>query len=316
MSHNLLSQLWQRLDCEPPLFLADEVDRHLDDGLACLIALGLLTETAPSSSGACRDCGRGFVGRVEFILNRRTGARRPYIHCPECGVKEVAPESLKRWTVDAAACLMAVSQAAGIRGPASEVETGRLWRVGRAVWGQRAREVYFARHVHDKNRLNFAQALASHPKAILLLPTQSGVERWRGATPNLVTALEELASFESGKLIFDGSCIENRLADLDAPKARRPSRKRAERSAKIEALVGVLVEHLRAARDHAFSTKDRTGIAELLPRLSQKELAKLASMSESDVSRCLADDSARELRLYWETALDLGQIMNWRTQRK
>jgi hypothetical protein len=37
-------------------------------------------------------------------------------------------------------------------------------------------------------------------------------------------------------------------------------------------------------------------------------------MSKSDVSRCLADESARELRLYWDIALDLNQIMDWRSR--
>lgn len=312
MSPELLSRIWQRLDSEPPLFFADEVVRHFGDGLTRFIELGLLSETTPSSCVPCWDCGCGFVGRVEFLLHRRTETRRPYTHCPECGVKEVAPESLKRWTVDATGCLAAISEAAGIRGPASEVVAGHLWRVGRAVWGQRQREVYFARHVHEGNRAGVVQGLATHPKAILLVPTHESAERWDGTTPNLVLALEGIVGIEDGKLSFDTSFIESRLAELNVPKAKSPAPKRAGRAAKIEALVAVLVDHLRAAHDHAFVTRDQTDSAELLPRPSQQELARLAGMSESDVSRCLADESARELRLYWEIALDLDQIMKWR----
>ncbi len=312
MSPELLSRIWQRLDSEPPLFFADEVGRHFGDGLTRLIELGLLSETTPSSCVPCWDCGRGFVGRVEFLLHRRTGTRRPYIHCPECGVKEVAPESLKRWSVDATGCLTATSQAAGIRGPATEVVAGRLWRVGRAVWGQRPREVYFARHVHDANRSGVVDGLATHPRAVLLMPTHDGAERWRGATPNPIVVLEGIVGFDSGGLTTDIAFIESRLAELDSPRTKRPAPKRSGRAAKIEALVDVLVDHLRAARDHAFTTRDRTGTPTLLPRPSQQELARLAGVSKSDVSRCLADESARELRVYWEIALDLNQIMNWR----
>jgi len=35
-------------------------------------------------------------------------------------------------------------------------------------------------------------------------------------------------------------------------------------------------------------------------------------MTEADVSRCLKDETARELHLYWNTATDLDLIMNWK----
>ena len=35
-------------------------------------------------------------------------------------------------------------------------------------------------------------------------------------------------------------------------------------------------------------------------------------MNEADVSRCLNDLEARELRLYWETATDLDRILGWK----
>lgn len=102
------------------------------------------------------------------------------------------------------------------------------------------------------------------------------------------------------------------MAEPDVPGTRRPTPERAGRAAKIETLVDVLVEHLRAARDHAFTTRDRAGGPTLLPRPSQQQLAALTGLSESDVSRCLKDRTARELRILWEIALDVDQIMNWR----
>jgi hypothetical protein len=73
-----------------------------------------------------------------------------------------------------------------------------------------------------------------------------------------------------------------------------------------------MIEHLRVARDHAFARRDQTGEAELLPRPTQKALGKRVGLSESGVSRCLNDPVARELRIYWETALDLDQIVAWK----
>ena len=44
---------------------------------------------------------------------------------------------------------------------------------------------------------------------------------------------------------------------------------------------------------------------------SQKDLAKRIRTSEAAVSRCFNDPSARELRLYWKTAVDLTAVMKW-----
>jgi hypothetical protein len=96
---------------------------------------------------------------------------------------------------------------------------------------------------------------------------------------------------------------------------KEPPRKRATRAAKIEALRKEMIDHLRAAHDHARATRDQTGTPRLLPRPTQKDLAKRVDISEYDVSRCLKDPAAHELRLLWEVALDLGQIMTWKGPR-
>jgi hypothetical protein len=91
-------------------------------------------------------------------------------------------------------------------------------------------------------------------------------------------------------------------------------RKRATRTAKIDRLVREVKEHLLAARDHAHSSEAATGTPALLPRPTQKELAKRAGVSPIDVSRCLRDDAANELRVLWTTAQDLEQVRKWRGQ--
>lgn len=92
---------------------------------------------------------------------------------------------------------------------------------------------------------------------------------------------------------------------------RPPPRKRSGRAEKIERLVRELVEHLRAARDHAFATRDATGTPALLPRPSQTALARRAGLTKYDVTRCLQDTAARELQLYWGLAEDLDRIMTF-----
>jgi hypothetical protein len=310
-----LPLMLQRLDDEPPVFFAEEAHEHLGPALERLVGLGLLRETTPATSAPCWDCGRGYVGRVEFVTSSRTGRRHAYVPCPECGAVEVPLDRLKRWAVDVPGLLAAVADAAGVRGPPAEAVAGHLWRVGKANWGQRPREVYFAWHVYEDNRPALAAEMSRRPKALLFLPTEASVRRWGGATTNLAVALESVVTFGPAALAFDLAYVESRLTDAGLTgevKAKRPPRKRAERAGKIEALVREMAEHLRAARDYAYATKERTGTPELLLRPSQQDLAKRTGLTKADVSRCLADESARELRLYWETALDLDQILRWK----
>lgn len=91
----------------------------------------------------------------------------------------------------------------------------------------------------------------------------------------------------------------------------RRIRKRAERAANIESLTKELKEHIRAARNHAQSLVDVSREPELLPRPSQKDLAKRVGITASAASRCFNDSSAMELRLLWETAGDLNALLKF-----
>ena len=77
----------------------------------------------------------------------------------------------------------------------------------------------------------------------------------------------------------------------------------------MAALKTALREHLVAARDHAFATLDRDRSPELLPRPTQKLLAKQLHLSRSAVCRALADGSDKELAILWEAACHLDQVM-------
>jgi hypothetical protein len=311
---DILRALLQRLDCEPPLFFAEEVEQRFGEALDVLLRLGLLREVTPTNVSSCGDCGSGQVRRVVFVPNPQTGQQQGYVSCPECGVVKVELDRLRRWAVDAAALLTAVAKAAGVLGPASEVLAGRLWRVGKVNWADRPREVYFACFVDAESRPTLAAVMTHRPKAVLFVPTEETVRHWGSVTPNLVLALESVVSLGPNDFTFDRAFIESRLTDAGltaAPRARPAKQKRASRAGKIERLRKELVRHLVAARDHAKATMDGTGAPKLLPRPTQKVLAKLAGISETDVSRCLQDPQAQELRLLWDAAADLDTILSW-----
>jgi hypothetical protein len=73
-----------------------------------------------------------------------------------------------------------------------------------------------------------------------------------------------------------------------------------------------VIDFLRSARDYAFDTKEKNGVAELLQRPAISHFCKQAGIKPHDFSRCLDDESARELKVYWGMTENLEQIMSFR----
>ena len=100
--------------------------------------------------------------------------------------------------------------------------------------------------------------------------------------------------------------------DVDIGKRAPTKTKRSRRAASIESLTRVVIEFLRSARDYAFDTKEKNGIAQLLPRPAISHFCKQAGIKPHDFSRCLDDKSARKLKVYWGMTESLEQIMSFR----
>jgi hypothetical protein len=237
-----------------------------------------------------------------------------FIHCRDCGISEVPRRRLERWQIETGKLLSAVYVCADCA--IHERVPGQLWQVGKATWAGRPRDVWFGRGNRADDIAIAVETLPRRPKAIVFTPTEHGAGRWQDEIDNLVIALESALSFDGREFRLDIEHVESRIIDaglgLEEETPERKPRKRAERAANIERIKNELIAHLRSARDHAFATKDQSGEPQLLPRPTQKELAGRVRLTEPDVSRCLKDESARELRIYWELALNLDQIMAWK----
>lgn len=306
----LLKKVLSRWESNPPVIVAEEASGGLQPIFASLRNQSILRPTSSSSGFTCTECGERC--RVTHISDQ-AGDLHGYIHCRDCGIVSVPAHALERWELDAPGFLAAVFR--DIQLAIQERVARHLWQVGKAHWAGRTREVWFARSFRRDAVSAVTQVLASRPKAILFAPTESGASRWQEITPNLTLALESTLTLANGNISFDTDYVEGRLVDAglgpDAT-ASRPTKKRGNRAANIELLRKEMIEHLRAARDHAFDTREKTGEPELLPRPTQKALGELVGLSEPDVSRCLRDLKAKELQLYWNTALDLDQLMSWK----
>src|SRR5262249_40472026 len=112
--------------------------------------------------------------------------------CRECGLSVVPFDGLRRWAVDLPGFLAALARAGGISGKPGEVVPGRLWRVGKARWSGRTREVFLGRDLVPTGHAAVASALSHHPKGILLLPTETAVRSAAAAVPNFSLALESV----------------------------------------------------------------------------------------------------------------------------
>jgi hypothetical protein len=94
--------------------------------------------------------------------------------------------------------------------------------------------------------------------------------------------------------------------------ARKKQRKRASRAAAIDAVKQALREHLRAARDHAYSLREHGKKAELLPRPTQQLLADQLRLGASAVSRAINDPSDKEIKILWKIANDLEHVLQFK----
>lgn len=309
----VLDRIWPRLDSEPPLFFDDELAPSVRDPL---VSAGWLRPSTPSNFLVCRECGNGRVVRVLWVDVRPGKPPLGILPCPDCGPSQVSGDRLRRWMLAIPALPAAVLTAAGGKAAPVELLPERLWKLGTASWAGQSRAVLFARQIHSATRHEAVAVLARHSRAVLWVPTEDAGVGWAGQVANPVMALASVAVFTENGLSVDGEMMARQLVDSWTGERAQPRvrRKRAERAANIEQLTNEMIAHVRAARDHAVQTRDATGAPALLPRPTQKQLARRTGLSETAVSRCLGDQSARELRIYWDLALDLSAILGWRNR--
>ncbi len=129
----------------------------------------------------------------------------------------------------------------------------------------------------------------------------------------MVIGLEDVINWQDHAFLLDDDAINGRFDSLESvTKPTKSKPKRSTRAAAIEALRRELNAHIVAAADHAFDTEARTGTPVLLPRPTQAELAARINISAPTLSRCMEDRSAPELRILWDAADDVYEVMKWR----
>ena len=315
MGSDLLLPILKRLESEPSLFCAEEVRSCFGPVITTLESRKLLRRAKSATSLVCVDCG-GHACQVAFVKNEKTGQQHGYISCPECGVTQIDKEHLKRWQVSTVRLLECVIDGAGIQGAIDEVTPGLVWRLGKARWNGHSREVYFVRRCRGNDASKIGVELSHRPKTIVLTTTEATARKLCKTLNNLIISLDCVASFNGDhSILVDTNHIEGRIAEkgLDGQsRAKRPVKRRASRTADIDALQRELIAHIKAARDHAVAARDRGDEAKLLPRPSREELGRCAGVKPHSVTRCFTDRQAHQLRFLWDIAADPEQILCYR----
>ena len=307
-----LSALLQAVDSVPaPILMHDDLAHAPSHLLAALQDSRVLQRAHPAEQVACLEC-----GEYEDVawLATENAAPIAYARCGLIGPYRISPERLEQWTVSIPELLTFLAGAIPIRGRRSELVRDHVWLLGKTGVAGASRNVYFVRGLHRPGGAAALRRIRLSPHSLVFVPSRLPDRSVFASSGQVVVSLAMAVAWNEDELLFDREYIVGRLernrAGNGGIRKRKPVPRRAPRAATIEALKQELVEHLRAARDHARDTLDRTGTPELLPRPTMEFLARKLGIHKSSVSRALSDQSAEELKFLWDLAADLDRILS------
>ncbi len=303
-----LDLIWRSADVEFPVFAREEIE----PGRA-LLELGLLRPGKTASHVTCEACGE--VHRVATI-KYPGGQVRFFARCPQNGRIELDRDDLLQWSVNFVPMLRALADGLGIKTDPEEIVSVRLWKIGRAAIAGRSRVAWAARGLSWPDARDVAERLPKGRSPVLFLLGNPPENGFVNLLPDAIIGLREVVSLSNGRLVFDRKGVNDQLSAIPEPAKTKVPKKRASRAATIEALEKALIEHLNAARDHARAAIEHNTTPELLPRPMQKNLAAQVGVPESAVSRALRDPAARMVKVLWDAADDLDQVLKFRPRRR
>jgi hypothetical protein len=298
---------------DEPIVGYDSVVYWPEQDLQAYISWGLFVSAGRPVSLVCHECPEQSIEDVVYTVDEETGQTQGYLPCYFAGPVRVPDERLQQWRVDLPQLMRMAFAHMDRGGQLEEQIRKRVWRMGKAKWAGTWWTVFFARRLFGRDALKVIREAGFTSRSVVFVPTVTPDPDVRGDIPSPFIPLSLVLSWGPDGLRFDHDYVASQLEAIVAGSskerttARRP--KRATRAAAIEALTREMEAHLRAARDHAYSTRDLTGTPTLLPRPTMDDLAKRLSVNRSTVKRCLDDETAYSLQYLWDLAADLDRIM-------
>ncbi|MFV0443615.1 MAG: hypothetical protein ACK5Q5_08590 [Planctomycetaceae bacterium] len=295
------------LDQSRPVLHGDQVQGSSGEFLSELEQASLCQELPHARSMACTGCYEQPFCEVVFSTNAEEKPKAS-LPCPHCGLVEVSLDSLRRWQIDRDVFAAITARSLGVTSNMREIRPGRLWSLGRLQSGRTICSVWLGYRLSRRDAIEILTAIQSAGRVLLVVPDRLPAARLPDHM--VVASLREQTRWSEGQIVWDQESLDDLLTfAAPEPTSRSASSRRQSRAGDIEALTAELKLHLKAARDHAFHTRDTQGVPLLLPRPTQKELARRLGITESRISRSLNDPEATQLKLLWNLADDLDQIL-------
>jgi len=311
MSPDPLDLVWRCADNPSPALVLEDLEALPQSDLDRLTGLGLVKQAATATHVVCDACAEGHVEEVDQIVYPEH-VTRFFITCPENGRVEVPRERLMQWAVDYLPLFLSLSSALSASTGVTEVLPGRIWNLGRAALAGRSKTIWVTRGLGWPDAAQLADVLPKGRSPVIFFLGQPPDEDLLQVPCESVIELRTVIRLCEEGIAVDVDGIERQLIVEIAEVTKKKPKKRASRTATIDAIKQALREHLRAARDHAFNSRNRGSVSALLPRPSQKQLAAQLNISESSVSRAINDPSDKEIAILWEIADDLEQVMKFK----
>ena len=210
-----LGYIWPHIEFEEPLFEEAYV-RHWDDNaFARLRHAGIMQQAESADYFICPLCD---VGHAEDVVTWETeaGIRRFAIPCPDNGRVMLSPEQLRQWSVSCDRLVYLLAAGLGLSGEVSEIDTRRLWRLGKVKWKSGLRDVFFARGFDTRCLLASPPDVGRHPSAIVLVPhARSANVKWNEQWVPAVVSLPQVARLEGDRVELDHSILIPMITEAD-----------------------------------------------------------------------------------------------------
>lgn len=294
--NDLLRGIWDRAECEEPVFSAEEIEWAVPGQFDLLCRLGLLREAERATWARCDACGDGHVEEVAWLRNAATGVLVPFIPCPDTGAAPVAHQRLQRWAVDLEALAQATRAGLALVGDSRPLVVGRVWSLGRRHLAGRFRDFFLvcgANRADAQTLWDRCRQIEDAPAPVILVPASPPAGR---RAPAL--RLASFAEISETGLAFDLTYLADALPrDSSAVAAKTVSSFAVPDGAKWDELRITVREHsLRAVlrgdeRDFGFEDLGLSGPEDrlwqllcALARLGGQTPARSRSVSEKDAA--------------------------------
>ncbi len=208
-----LRSIWLLLDSYNGGFRHHSFQDWIPDDALGILKQSWLRETAHAEYVVCPEC----LDHEEqpILLEYPDGDARWFIPCPEHCRVELELDDLRQWRVDFDAVAAGIAQALALSGIVSVEIPQKLWRLGRAPWQQKSREVWLLRDGKSLPESDLRSALRSSGRSIVLtygrVPPDS---IWPGRSPAFV-ALSQVSQWCDNRLTFDTMHLFDAVSEQD-----------------------------------------------------------------------------------------------------